>query len=427
MELIFSLKINFCLNSLHVAAQGNQPAAIIYFLNKNFDINSQDKVKSTPLHWAWYAGAENAVSYLLANRANPNVQDVDGYAPLHLAIKSSDTIKSSRVVKQLLFAGADRNLANSDGLKPIDWVKSLTINHIASEIKTALAEPKYCSFLLLSQPLTKMRKEPHTAVCFVAFIVMSYITWYFGIFPFVESTIWLVSTNILHALSFIFWWFWAFKDPGYLKPSDKIEFITLAEKFEAGWLWPTWHIIRTPRSRHCNICDKWVERFDHHWPWINNCIGAGNHHYFYLFLLSVYFMLVLLLLEIILNGSIYQGVRFLIIMVGGFFWLLLNVLLIKQTCIVFQGDGFVKHERKRVHELAENSSERSFLDNEAQSALLRNASIDSTLDTKKGMWDNVWSIFKGGETKNQYKLFIESMRRAGSNTFDSPLNDKKFY
>ena len=43
---------NFSLNALHVAAQGNQPSAIVYFLNKNFDVNCRDRVRSTPLHWA---------------------------------------------------------------------------------------------------------------------------------------------------------------------------------------------------------------------------------------------------------------------------------------------------------------------------------------------------------------------------------------
>lgn len=39
-------------NILHIAAQGNQPSTITYFVNKNFDINSRDKFMSTPLHWA---------------------------------------------------------------------------------------------------------------------------------------------------------------------------------------------------------------------------------------------------------------------------------------------------------------------------------------------------------------------------------------
>lgn len=126
---------NFSLNALHVASQGNQPSTIIYFLNKNFDINSRDRVKSTPLHWACYAGAENAVSYLIAYGADPNLQDLDGYTPLHLSIKSAESIKSSRIVKQLLFWGADRNIVNLEGWKPIDLLKSISIGHIAMDIK----------------------------------------------------------------------------------------------------------------------------------------------------------------------------------------------------------------------------------------------------------------------------------------------------
>ena len=70
---------NYSLNMLHVASQGNQPSTIVYFIEKHIDINSIDRVKSTPLHWACYAGAENAVSYLIAYGADPNLQDDDGY------------------------------------------------------------------------------------------------------------------------------------------------------------------------------------------------------------------------------------------------------------------------------------------------------------------------------------------------------------
>ena len=49
-------------------------------------------------------------------------------------------------------------------------------------------------------------------------------------------------------------------------------------------LCPDCLVIRTPRSRHCNTCNMCVERFDHHCPWINNCVGVHNHTYFILFL-----------------------------------------------------------------------------------------------------------------------------------------------
>ena len=50
---------------------------------------------------------------------------------------------------------------------------------------------------------------------------------------------------------------------------------------------PDCEVLRTPRSRHCAICNKCVERFDHHCPWINNCVGIHNHNSFLVFLWSL--------------------------------------------------------------------------------------------------------------------------------------------
>lgn len=41
---------------------------------------------------------------------------------------------------------------------------------------------------------------------------------------------------------------------------------------------------KAPRSHHCRKCDRCVLKMDHHCPWINNCVGWGNHGHFIAFL-----------------------------------------------------------------------------------------------------------------------------------------------
>lgn len=91
------------------------------------------------------------------------------------------------------------------------------------------------------------------------------------------------------------------------------------------------HIYTPPRAYHCRFCDVYqlslsltpscVRNFDHHCPWVSNCVGLRNHKYFMWFLITselcclfgigelAYFftsLLIVMLKEVFLEVDFYQ-------------------------------------------------------------------------------------------------------------------------
>ena len=99
------------------------------------------------------------------------------------------------------------------------------------------------------------------------------------------KTLQMTSLGIVVLCGFLTW----FVGPGFIERDPSSTQTELLANFRVNELCFECGVISLPRSYHCNVCKRCVERYDHHCPWVNSCIGSHNHSYFIIF---VFFQLV---------------------------------------------------------------------------------------------------------------------------------------
>lgn len=109
---------------------------------------------------------------------------------------------------------------------------------------------------------------------------------------YVDVGLWAAVMNLsFFALTLFFFTLAACMQPGYIQ-NDGVEFMDMLNVIDSTQLCADCNTIRTSRSRHCSVCGHCVERFDHHCPWINNCVGVRNHNSFFAYLIFQALLLV---------------------------------------------------------------------------------------------------------------------------------------
>jgi len=180
-----NVRNHFGLNVMHIAAQGDQPISLFFFKQLGMELTCKDKRGSTPLHWACFQNSEVALIYLLGwlRQDQLDIPDCDGYTALHLAVKSSEQLKSGRPLRALLMRGASRESRDKKGKRPVDLTPNIKCESLQRELRASLEEDSRCECLMLKSSLKKTEKSIKMPIAFLVFFDSVFVVLILFLFP----------------------------------------------------------------------------------------------------------------------------------------------------------------------------------------------------------------------------------------------------
>jgi len=315
------------LSVMHMAAQGDKPNMLIYFKEKfGFSIIDRDFPGNTPLHWACHMAAENSINFLLSWMSDINILDRKGQTPLHLGIYHL----RPKIIKKLIRKGADVNLKDFSGRSVLDILndqkmrvanfekvlrvinntepfrlcvypneekennknnnyKELFNGFKNDDVKEKLLENNHGTHIVEEESSKSylQYQKIFNSLMFVCLHCIFEFLLFFFVLPKLNNVIYYHIFWLLIIALFASFYIANKSDPGFIKPKNNLTWLEMVEnKMNINDFCPYCRIKKTNKIKHCHVCKKCIQGFDHHCNWIDNCVGDNNKTKF-LFFVSI--------------------------------------------------------------------------------------------------------------------------------------------
>ena len=191
------------------------------------EMTSVDNRKSTPINWACFSNSEVALIYLLGfvDYRYLSMQDIDGFTPLHTAVRASEKLKSGRPVRALLMRGADKTIQDKQGRTALDLTNDIEDKKIQAEVRLFLQTESKFDCLMLKTPLKRTEKSLKMPIAFLVFFDSIYGLALLFLFPIWQDEQRVYLTSFLGFMTIVFWFLTSFSNPGVIMKPREMDFL----------------------------------------------------------------------------------------------------------------------------------------------------------------------------------------------------------
>jgi hypothetical protein len=149
-----------------------------------------------------------------------------------------------------------------------------------------------CPFYKL--PFMPVERNNRFEILFLVLFVFIWLNNIVVIEPVLDVYYFMISTTLCMTKLAVTFGMMTSKNPGYVERDPELDWQDVMKKIPSKYLCLECKVIRPPRSQHCNVCNKCVDRYEAHSFWTNSCVGRQNAGLYFAFIFYVWLNVFLL-------------------------------------------------------------------------------------------------------------------------------------